>query len=73
MELLTTSQVAALLRLSVERVRQLAKSGALPPDEITGNGRLWRLETVERFAATRGRFGRFESLTQDVALGSEDL
>ena len=64
MELLTTSQVAAILRLSVERVRQLARSGSLPPDQVTKNGRLWTNVSVERFAETRGAWGRFEVTPQ---------
>jgi DNA-binding transcriptional MerR regulator len=63
-QMLTSSQVARKLELSVERVRQLARAGVLPPDEVTELGRLWRAETVERFAADRGRLGRFQ--------GSED-
>lgn len=60
-QLLTVSQVARRLELSAERVRQLARSGRLPPDQETSLGRFWRPETVERFAATRGRWGRYET------------
>lgn len=59
--MMSVSEVARKLRLSAERVRQLARSGALPPDQETQLGRLWLPETVERFAATRGRWGRFEA------------
>lgn len=59
--MMTTSQVARRLKLSSERVRQLALSGRLPPDQETELGRLWLPETVERFAATRGRWGRYET------------
>lgn len=59
---MTTSQVAKRLRISVDRVRQLARSGRLPPDRETDLGqRLWLPESVERFAATRGRWGRYEA------------
>jgi excisionase family DNA binding protein len=59
--LMTVSQVARRLSLSSERVRQLARSGRLPPDQTTELGRLWLPETIERFAATRGRWGRYEA------------
>jgi len=57
--MLTSSQVARRLELSVERVRQLARAGVLPPDEVTELGRLWHHDTVEEFAAARERLGRF--------------
>lgn len=63
-QMLTSSQVARRLELSVERVRQLARAGVLPPDEFTELGRLWRLDTVERFAASRTRLGRFPEVGQ---------
>ena len=50
---MTVSQVARRLGLSSERVRQLARSGRLAPDQETALGRLWLPETVERFAASR--------------------
>lgn len=53
MTLLTSSQVARELGLSVERVRQLARSGVLRPDQETELGRLWAPETVARYAAER--------------------
>lgn len=58
---LSTSEVARRLRLSVERVRQLARSGALPPDCENDLGwKLWSPETVDAFAKTRGPWGRFD-------------
>jgi hypothetical protein len=63
-QMLTSSQVARRLELSVERVRQLARAGVLPPDEFTELGRLWRLDTVERFVANRARLGRFPEVEQ---------
>lgn len=59
-QLMTVSQVARRLRLSAERVRQLARSGRLPPAQVTELGRLWNPEAVEAFAATRGRWGRYD-------------
>ena len=50
---LSTSEVARRLSLSSERVRQLARSGALPPAKMTRLGRLWSPEAVESFAAQR--------------------
>ena len=50
---LTTSEVARMLRLSSERVRQLARNGQLPVYSHTKLGRLWTIETVEQFAASR--------------------
>jgi len=61
---MTVSQVARRLGLSAERVRQLARLGRLVPDQVTELGRLWLPETVERFAATRGLFGRYEPSEQ---------
>ena len=58
---LTASQVARQLNLSSERVRQLARSGALPADQETSLGRLWSTETVDRFEQTRDPWGRFVS------------
>ena len=57
--LISASEVARRLRLSVERVRQLSRSGRLPPDLTIGKTRYWLPETVERFAATRDPWGRF--------------
>jgi hypothetical protein len=57
--LLTSSQVARRLRLSVERIRQLSRTGRLPADAETPLGKLWSEETVARFEATRDHFGRF--------------
>jgi excisionase family DNA binding protein len=57
---LSTSEVARRLRISPDRVRQLARSGRLPPDQETELGRLWLTETIGRFEATRTTFGRFE-------------
>jgi hypothetical protein len=51
---------ARRLKRSSERIRQLARSGRLVPDQETELGRLWLPETVEAFAATRGR-GRFDA------------
>lgn len=63
--LMTVSQVARRLSLSAERVRQLARAGRLPPDQVTALGRLWRPETVERFAANRGLWGRYGAPEQE--------
>jgi hypothetical protein len=58
-EFMTSSQVARRLRLSVERVRQLSRTGRLPADAETPLGKLWSAATVDRFEATRDHFGRF--------------
>ena len=50
---LTTAQVGRVLGLSAERVRQLAKSGSLPPSQETPLGRLWDPVDVAEFAASR--------------------
>jgi excisionase family DNA binding protein len=50
--MLTRGQVAALLGLSPERVRQLAAAGTLP-SQRTPLGRLFRLSDVEAYAASR--------------------
>jgi excisionase family DNA binding protein len=52
--MLTRGQVAALLGISPERVRQLAAAGILP-SQRTPLGRLFRLADVEVYAATRAR------------------
>jgi hypothetical protein len=70
--LMTVSQVARRLNLSSERVRQLARSGRLVPDQETDLGRLWLPETVEVFAATRGRWGRFDARPSAEAQLSEE-
>ncbi len=54
---ITTKVVAQRLNLSVERVRQLARSGRLPCQE-TDLGRLFDPEQVEAFARSRVRYGR---------------
>lgn len=54
---ITTKAVAQRLNLSVERVRQLAKSGRLPCQE-TDLGRLFDPSEVEAFARSRVRYGR---------------
>jgi excisionase family DNA binding protein len=51
---LTRGQVAALLGLSPERVRQLAAAGTLP-SQRTPLGRLFRLADVKAYAATRAQ------------------
>ena len=50
---LTTSEVARRLRLSAERIRQLARNGELPADLETEAGRLWLSSTIETFEASR--------------------
>lgn len=57
--MLTASQVARRLRLSVERIRQLSRTGRLPADAETPLGKLWSEETVTKFEARRDHFGRF--------------
>lgn len=51
--LLTTSQVARRLEVSVDRVRQLTRGGRLPFRQ-TPLGRLYETTAVEAFAAQRG-------------------
>lgn len=71
-QFMTASEVARRLRLSAERVRQLARSGRLPPDQETTLGtRLWKPETIERFAATRGRWGRFDKAPVSPEAGGD--
>ena len=71
-QFMTASQVARRLQLSVERVRQLARSGRLPPDQTTELGRLWLPETVDAFAATRNPWGRYET-TGEWTPGKRDV
>lgn len=59
---MTTSQVARQLGISAERVRQLARSGALKPDLVINSCRYWTPETVELFSASRGPWGRFRTV-----------
>lgn len=61
---MTASQVARHLGISAERVRQLARAGALVPDLVIDSCRYWTPETVDRFAASRGPWGRFRTSTQ---------
>lgn len=51
-EWLSASEVARVLGISAERVRQLAKT-KFPPDHETPLGALWEPETVERFRLER--------------------
>ncbi|MGP0108438.1 MAG: hypothetical protein ACLPR9_06185 [Acidimicrobiales bacterium] len=55
---MTASQVGRELKLSAERVRQLAREGKLPPAHTTPLGQLWDPVEVRRFAATRMHGGR---------------
>jgi DNA-binding transcriptional MerR regulator len=49
-QLLTTSDIARRLNLSPERIRQLARAGALVPASVTTFGqRLFTLAEVERY------------------------
>ena len=52
-ELLTVSQVARMLRLSSERIRQLDTSGKLKADQRTALGRLYLRSTVETYRQNR--------------------
>jgi hypothetical protein len=58
-ELLSASQVGRRLGVSAERVRQLARSGRLPPAQTTPLGQLWSVDAVDDFAATRDQWGRY--------------
>lgn len=60
-ELLSASQVGRLLGISAERVRQLARSGRLVPEQRTVLGQFWSPDTVEAFAETRDEFGRYST------------
>ena len=52
--LLTTIEVSRALGLSPDRIRQLARSGALPTQFSTGTGvRLFDPRTVEEFRLKR--------------------
>lgn len=53
----TPAQTAAILGVSTERVRQLARSGRLPCIH-TPLGRLFDNEAIEAFASTRDRAAR---------------
>lgn len=54
--LLEPGDVAELLGVSAQRVRQLADEGKLPPAAVTPRGlRLFDRAAVERLAADRGR------------------
>lgn len=53
--LLTTIEVSRVLDLSPDRIRQLARSGALPAQFSTGTGvRLFSPRAVENFRRKRG-------------------
>ena len=52
----STSEAARRLKLSAERVRQLARSGALPSVR-TELGRLFDPDDLDRFAAERAKRG----------------
>ena len=53
-EYLTVSQVARLLQLSSERIRQLDRSGRLKADQTTALGRLYLPATVDAYRTQNG-------------------
>lgn len=57
-ELLTTTQVAELLGVTVRRVKQLIHTGQLRPTRKLGNYNVFRRAAVEAFAATPRPRGR---------------
>lgn len=55
-ELVGVADVATLLKVSSERVRQLAKSGGMPvPYGRLGRQYVWRLQEIESWAKEQGR------------------
>jgi hypothetical protein len=64
--LMTASEVGRRLGLSADRVRQLARSGRLPPDQETQLGRFWLRSTVDAFALVRLDGGRELKERQEV-------
>ena len=55
-DLLTVSQVANLLGVSAQTVREWSMTDVLRPDEVTSRGwRLYRRETIEKVARERKR------------------
>ncbi len=53
-DLLTVSQVANVLNVSAQTVREWSMTDVLCPDEVTSRGwRLYRRETVEKFMNER--------------------
>lgn len=56
-ELMTSSQVAELLGISRQRVDQIVKTDPTfpPPDAVLPSGRIWKRETIERWAREAGR------------------
>jgi excisionase family DNA binding protein len=61
--MLSRGQVAALLGLSPERVRQLAAAGVLP-SQRTPLGRLYRLSDVEAYAKSRHQQSQDQQSTE---------
>jgi len=57
-ELLTTTQVAAVLQLTPRRVKQLMQEGQLRPERKLGNYNVFRRGDVEAFARVPRRRGR---------------
>lgn len=53
--ILSTTDVAHLLRCSTERVRQLEREGKLPAEKMPSGQRVFRVEDVERLATERER------------------
>jgi hypothetical protein len=53
-EYLTVSQVARLLQLSSERIRQLDRSGRLKADQTTALGRLYLPAPVDAYRTQNG-------------------
>jgi len=47
--LLTTSEIANLLRVSSQRVRQLAQNRHIAPVRTAGTAKLWKAEDLPRF------------------------
>lgn len=55
-ELVTAADVARLLRVSRQRVSQLAATPGFPePTGTLGRSRIWRRPDIERWAATTDR------------------
>ena len=57
-ELLTTSEVARILNLSADRIRDLERTGLLPAMKTRSGQRLFRPEHVSHLADERARSPR---------------
>jgi hypothetical protein len=69
---LERADVARLVGLTSEAIRDAAKSGKLIPDARTSRGNLYLRQTVERFCAERNR-RRIASVTIEIKQPAEPV